>query len=119
MYTVYSTPPSAAQKPLSAYTPTMVGTTGSPISTADCSLPPMAYTVRPNWVERATSVATATTTRAARAPADSDAWPSGTRTPASHAWKPLFMPIDSVLMSMATPRARNMPASVTTNGARR
>ena len=47
---VYSIPPIDAQKPLMTYTPILIRGTGRPISTADGSLPPMAYTVRPNRV---------------------------------------------------------------------
>ena len=42
--------PSAEQKPLIVYTAIFVRPTGRPISSADCSLPPIAYTLRPKRV---------------------------------------------------------------------
>jgi hypothetical protein len=43
-------PASAEQNPLIVCTSTLVDSTGKPINRADCSFPPIAYTVRPKRV---------------------------------------------------------------------
>src|SRR5690606_31731234 len=103
---VYTTPASAEQKPLSAYTCTRVRSTGRPIRCADCTLPPIAYTVRPKRVFAASSAPTATTSRAMSAPAEIEVRPpSGMRRLATATWNAWSMPIESTLTSVAAPRA--------------
>ena len=46
--------------------------TGSPISTAECSLPPTAYTLRPKGVQCAMKAATSSTPSAIKAPSEID-----------------------------------------------
>ncbi|KVD43329.1 hypothetical protein WI85_28725 [Burkholderia ubonensis] len=56
--------------------------TGNPISSAERSLPPIAYTLRPKRVKCATWIATNKVASATSAPALSAPPPTGTLTPA-------------------------------------
>lgn len=56
-------PPNAEQNPENVYTSIFVFSTGSPISIAELSLPPMAYIVLPNLVYLRIYIAAATTSK--------------------------------------------------------
>jgi hypothetical protein len=74
--------------------------TGNPISSAEDSLPPIAYTVRPNCVRCASQAPSSTTPTAMSALTDSDeSPPMGMRACAMALYTECSMLIDSVLMT--------------------
>ncbi len=96
---MHTTPASAEQNPLKAYTLICVAATGSPISRAEASLPPSAYTQRPKRVQCASHMPSATVTSAISAPIDSEApAPIGTRNWAMATYSASSIGIESTLI---------------------
>ncbi len=112
-------PPSAEQNPLSAYTPIRVCATGSPISNAERGLPPTAYTLRPKRVKCATKIAATSVTSAINTLALTEPVPIGRRYDEMALKVGSVIVIDCVVIRKHSPRAKNIPASVTMNGCKR